>query len=293
MKNAYMNDAEDLVVLVTGATDGIGRIAARMLAEQGAHVIIHGRREHRCVETVKDIHRRAPSAKLDHIVLDLSELEQARRAGAAVSSFTDHLDILINNAGVGPGTQGQARELSRDGYELRFAVNHLAPFALTAALLPLLEAGNNARIVNVSSAAQAPIDFNDPMLTQHFDPMRAYSQSKLAMIMFTKSLAEYLAGHAITVNALHPGSLLDTKMVRETFGSARGSAEFGAANELYLALDPELAELSGEYFYERTRRDPHPQAEDAAARSELWDVSEELSGVHYPDGGERERERES
>jgi NAD(P)-dependent dehydrogenase (short-subunit alcohol dehydrogenase family) len=225
-----------------------------------------------------------PTARLDYIVLDLAEIEQARRAGTIVSHLTDHVDVLINNAGVGPGTHGQDRELSRDGYELRLAVNHLAPFALTAALLPFLEAGAKARIINVASAAQAPLDFNDIMLSTHFDPMHAYSQSKLAMVMFTKSLAEYLDGRNISVNALHPGSLLDTKMVRETFGSARGSAESGAENELYLAFAAELDGVTGAYFYERSRRPPHPQAEDEAARRRLWELSEELTGVHYPNG---------
>ncbi|MFW5729329.1 MAG: SDR family oxidoreductase [Spirochaetota bacterium] len=276
-----MNDLSDKVVLVTGSTDGIGRETARILAERGAHVILHGRRENRCREAVKYIHRRVAEARLDYIVLDLCEMNRIRSIGSMVGAVTNRLDVLINNAGVGPGQHGQEREVTPDGYELRFAVNHLAPFALTRELLPFLQAGGDVRIVNVTSAAQAPLDFDDLMMAGEFDPMRAYSRSKLAMVMFTIDLAAHLANSGITVNCLHPGSLLDTKMVRETFGAARGSAEVGARNEVYLATSPDLDGVTGEYFDEARRRRPHEQALDEAARRRLWEVSEELTGVHY------------
>jgi NAD(P)-dependent dehydrogenase (short-subunit alcohol dehydrogenase family) len=215
------------------------------------------------------------------VVADLSALRQIPMVRTGVEAVADHLDVLINNAGVGPGQHGQERELSADGYELRLAVNHLAPFALTRELLPLLRAGTQSRIVNVASAAQSPVSFDDPMLGNDFDPMRAYAQSKLAMVMFTVSLAERLRDEGITVNTLHPGSLLDTKMVRETFGSARGSAEDGARNEVYLAFSPEVKGITGGYFYEREQRRPHDQAYDADARERLWRLSEELTGVDF------------
>jgi NAD(P)-dependent dehydrogenase (short-subunit alcohol dehydrogenase family) len=254
------------------------------MAEAGSHVIVHGRRQNRCLETVKDIHRHVPHAKLDYLVADLSVLEHIPSLREKLQGLTDHLDVLINNAGVGPGQHGQERELSGDGYELRFAVNHLAPFVLTWELLPLLRAAKKARIVNVSSAAQSPINFEDPMLERDFDPMRAYAQSKLAAIMFTVSLAEQLQNEGITVNALHPGSLLDTKMVRETFGSARGSAETGAKNEVYLASRTEVEGVTGAYFYERQQRRAHDQAYDPEARERLWRLSEELTGITFDTG---------
>ena len=276
-----MNNLSDRVVLITGSTDGIGRETARILAERGAHVILHGRRENRCQETVKHIHRRVPEARLDYIVLDLAEVERIGDIGTMVGAVTDRIDVLINNAGVGPGQHGQERDVSPDGYELRFAVNHLAPFAVTHHLLPFLRVPERARIVNVTSAAQAPLDFDDLMMSREFDPMRAYSRSKLAMVMFTIDLAAYLTDTGITANCLHPGSLLDTKMVRETFGAARGTAETGAVNEVYVATSSDLEGITGEYFYEETRRRPHDQAFDETARRRLWEVSEELTGAHY------------
>ena len=280
-----MSGHDSTVALITGSTDGIGQIAARIMAEAGTHVIVHGRRQNRCLETVKDIHRHVPHAKLDYLVADLSALEHIPLLRGKLQELTDHLDVLINNAGVGPGQHGQERELSADGYELRFAVNHLAPFALTWELLPLLRAAKNARIVNVSSAAQSPVDFEDPMMARDFDPMRAYAQSKLATVMFTVSLAEQLRHEGITANALHPGSLLDTKMVRETFGTARGSAEAGAKNEVYLAVSPEVEGVTGAYFYERQQRRAHDQAYEPEARERLWRLSEELTGIDFDPGG--------
>ena len=291
-------DLSGRTALVTGATDGIGRIAARRLGEAGAHVIVHGRRQTRCVETVKELQRQVPRGRFDYFVLDLSELERIRGARSRLGEITDRLDVLINNAGVGPGQPGQERELSAEGYELRFAVNHLAAFALTRELLPLLGdgahggdgadggdgahgVGRAARIVNVASAAQSPVDLDDPMMERDFDPMRAYSRSKLAMVMFTVELAERLGRNGVTANSLHPGSLLNTKMVRETFGSARGEPEEGAENELFLAGSPELEGVSGAYFCERSRRHPHEQAADPSQRRRLWELSEELSGFRY------------
>jgi NAD(P)-dependent dehydrogenase (short-subunit alcohol dehydrogenase family) len=189
------------------------------------------------------------------------------------------LDVLINNAGAGPGASSSKREVSSDGYELRFAVNYLAPFLLTRSLLPLLRRAAPARIVNVSSAAQEPIDFTDVMFTRQYDPMSAYARSKTALTMFTFELAKRLQKDGVTVNCLHPGSLLDTKMVRESFGTPWGSAESGAEVVKHMAVSPELEGVTGKYFDRTREARASAQAYDREARRKLWRLSEK-----YTDG---------
>jgi NAD(P)-dependent dehydrogenase (short-subunit alcohol dehydrogenase family) len=178
-------DLKDRTVLVTGSTDGVGRVVAQRLGARGAHVLVHGRDRQRGESVVSAI--AADGGKADLIVADLSSLAEVRRLADTVRATTDRLDILVNNAGI--GTAGAKRQESADGYELRFAVNYLAGFLLTSLLLPLLKASTPARIVNVASAGQQAIDFDDVMLTHRYDGARAYCQSKLAQIMFTVDLA--------------------------------------------------------------------------------------------------------
>ena len=188
--------------LVTGSTDGVGRLVARRLGEAGARVLVHGRDAERGERVVADIENAGSAANF--FKADLASLAEVRRLAVMVGNTADRLDILINNAGI--GTAGGMRQESADGFELRFAVNYLAGFLLTSLLLPMLQESAPARVVNVSSAGQQAIDFADVMLTRGYSGARAYCQSKLAQIMFTFDLAENLAGTGVSATCLHPAT---------------------------------------------------------------------------------------
>jgi NAD(P)-dependent dehydrogenase (short-subunit alcohol dehydrogenase family) len=196
-----------------------------------------------------------------------------------VRQKTDRLHILINNAGLGTGTGGGSRQISADGHELLFAVNYLAGFLLTHLLLPLLKESAPAHIVNVASAGQQAIDFNDVMLTHGYSGTRAYCQSKLAEIMFTIDLARELHGSGVTVNSLHPASYMATSMVREAGIAPRSSVEEGAEAILNLALSPELEGRSGLYFNRLKEARADAQAYDGEARRRLRTLSLQLVGL--------------
>lgn len=269
-----MRPVDGQTILVTGATDGLGREVARELAQRGARVLLHGRDASKAERVRAALADETASDRIDVLLADLSSLAQVRGLAEEVLSTTDSLHALVNNAGVG----GAPRRLTEDGVELHLAVNHLAHFLLTSQLLPLLERSAPARIVNVSSIGQAPIDFDDPMIERGYDPMRAYAQSKLAQISFTFELAERLGGSSgVTVNALHPATLMDTKMVREYFGRVRSSVEEGTEATLRLVIDPELDGVTGRYFDGLRESSAQPQAYDAAARRRLWQLSERLT----------------
>jgi NAD(P)-dependent dehydrogenase (short-subunit alcohol dehydrogenase family) len=273
-----MGPIEEQTVLVTGSTDGIGMITARKLAQMGAGVLVHGRSREKCAATVKAIREDTGSEKLSYYVGDLSSLAAVQDLARAIQSDHSRLDVLINNAGVGPGAaSGGNRPLSKDGHELLFAVNYLAPYLLSHLLMPVLRRSAPARIVNVSSAAQESIDFNDVMLERSYDPMQAYARSKLALTMFTFDLAEQIQTDEITSNCLHPGSLLDTKMVRD-FAPPQGSAESGAEVEIYVATASDLQGLTGVYFEEKQAARAHDQAYDREARQKLRRIGKELTG---------------
>jgi len=276
-----MNDLENIVVLITGATDGIGRGTAAKFASLGAHVLLHGRSDQRLEDTKAAIAAETGNARLETYRADFSSLSNVRRLADEVAAQHDGLDILINNAGLGRGPRGnQQRETNAEGVELRFQVNHLAPFLLTHLLLPLLKARAPSRIVNVASASQDTIDFDDVMLEHGYTGTRAYSQSKLAMVMATIEWALRLKSDGITVNSLHPGSLLDTKIVHEAWGAASGPVEIGIESEFYLATSPDLESVSGQYFNEAHVASAHPQADEAAVRERLWQLSEMLTGMN-------------
>jgi NAD(P)-dependent dehydrogenase (short-subunit alcohol dehydrogenase family) len=274
-----MRAREEQTILVTGSTSGLGRRVAQELATGGATVLVHGRNRERAETAAQEIREGTGNDRLHFYVADFSSLAQVRRLAEEIERQHERLDVLVNNAGI-IGTS--EREESEDGYELSFAVNYLAHFLLTTLLLPLLRASTPARVVNVASGAQTAIDFEDVMLERRYDPMRAYSQSKLAQVMFTFELAERLTANGesgVTVNALHPASLMDTKMVRQTFGRAMASVEEGAEATLRLIRDPELEGVTGRYFEELREARAHPQAYDPEARRRLWTLSEELTGV--------------
>jgi NAD(P)-dependent dehydrogenase (short-subunit alcohol dehydrogenase family) len=268
------------IVLVTGATDGIGKGTACELARLGVRVLLHGRDAGRLEAARHEIAGATGNDQLETYAADFASFTEVRSLAEQIRARHNCLDVLINNAGVGAGQRGrQGRELSADGHELRFQVNHLAPLLLTRLLLPILRRAAPARVVNVASAGQAPLDFDDLMLESGYDGFRAYRQSKLAMVMASFELGARLDPGDVTINALHPGSLLDTKMVREGFGAPQGPVDVGIEAELYLATSPDLEGVSGEYF-DRTRpARANVQAYDAEARRILWWVSEQLTNI--------------
>ncbi len=264
-------------VLITGSTDGVGRMVAIRLGAAGAHVLVHGRDKVRGEQVASEID--AAGGTAEFLEADLSALSEVRRLAEMVRQRPDRLDVLINNAGIGTDGSGGTRQLSTDGHELRFAVNYLAGFLLTHALLPLLKQSAPARIVNVASAGQQTIDFADVMLTHRYSGTRAYCQSKLAQILFTIDLAEELRGTGVTVNALHPASYMDTTMVRQSGVRPWSRVETGAEAILNLAVSPELEERSGLYFNGLRESRADAQAYDADARQRLKALSMELAGL--------------
>jgi NAD(P)-dependent dehydrogenase (short-subunit alcohol dehydrogenase family) len=271
-----MDRPNEKTALVTGSTDGVGRMVAERLGADGWRVLVHGRDRGRGEQVVAAI--KAAGGSAEFLQADLSALADVRRLAAAVQKATDRLDLLINNAGIGSGGPRGERETSADGYELRFAVNYLSGFLLTHLLMPLLKASAPARIVNVSSLGQQAIDFDDVMLQNDYSGMRAYRQSKLAQILFTVDLAPELKGDGVTVNALHPATFMNTNMVRQ-FGSPMSTVEEGAEAILKLALSPELAGRSGLYFNGQQEAKASEQAYDAPARGRLKALSLELAGL--------------
>ena len=275
-----MRPIQEQTILITGATDGLGRATARELAALGAAVIIHGRNRERIEATVNDIAAATGNRKLKCCLADLSDLAQVRRLADQVMAETPRLDTLINNAGIGAGNLKAARrEVSADGIELRFAVNYLAPFLLSRRLLPLLRDSVPSRIINVASVGQAPIDFDDPMLERDYDGFRAYRQSKLALIMDTIDFASELKDTGVTVNCLHPASLMNTKMVMEWFGYTRSRVEDGVSALLHMATSPQFDRLSGRYYDQKTEARANAQAYDPAARERLQKLSRELASL--------------
>jgi len=266
-----MKTLKGKTALVTGSTDGVGRRVAEQLGLAGARVLVHGRDRARGECVTADI--KAGGGAAEFLAADLSALTEVRRLAGEVERTSDRLDILINNAGVGSGGSGGRQQASVDGHELRFAVNYLAGFLLTHLLLPLIKRSTPARIVNVSSAGQQAIDFDDVMLARGYSGAHAYCQSKLAQIMFTIDLAEELDGTGVTVNALHPATYMDTHMVRAAGHTPISSVEEGADAILNLAVGEAGANRSGAYFNGLREARALAQAHDAQARRRLRDVS--------------------
>jgi NAD(P)-dependent dehydrogenase (short-subunit alcohol dehydrogenase family) len=261
--------------LVTGSTDGVGRVVAERLGKMGVRVLVHGRDRARGEAVVADIKNGGGAAEF--LAADLAALAEVRRLAEAVRATTDRLHILVNNAGI--GSAGAARQTSADGHELRFAVNYLAGFLLTYLLLPSIKRSEPARIVNVASAGQQAIDFSDVMLTRGYSGSRAYCQSKLAQIMFTIDLAAELEGSGVTVNALHPATYMNTAMVRRAGVTPISTVEEGAEAILNLATAPALSKRTGGYFNGLRDARADRQAYDAGARARLRALSLELTGL--------------
>jgi NAD(P)-dependent dehydrogenase (short-subunit alcohol dehydrogenase family) len=274
-----MRPISETTVLVTGATDGLGRSVAARLAAAGASVLLHGRDDERGRQAQDEIQAETGNGQLGWYRADLASLAQVRELAERVIADHERLDVLVNNAGVGttlPG--GGERVESEDGYELRFAVNYLAPFLLTRLLEPLLVGSAPARIVNVSSAGQAPLDFEDVMLERRYDGVRAYRQSKLALVMLTLDLAEKLRDKRVTANCLHPGTFMPTKMVLAAGIDPVDSLETGVEATMRLVTSADLDGVTGRYYDRLRESRALPQAYERAARERLRELSERLLG---------------
>jgi NAD(P)-dependent dehydrogenase (short-subunit alcohol dehydrogenase family) len=258
-----MRPLEEQTILVTGSSDGHGKRVAQELASRGANVLVHGRDRDKTEAVAREIGSEQVR------IGDLASLDDVRRLAGEI----DELDTLVNNAGL----ISLERRESADGYELTFAVNYLSHFLLTRLLLPRLR--EPARIVNVSSIGQERIDFDDLMFERDYNFYSAYARSKLAQVLFTFELAEELRDRDVAVTALHPATLMDTKMVTGGGGRAQSSVEEGANATLRLVLDPELDGVSGRFFDGLRESGTHRQANEAGARRRLWDESERLTGL--------------
>jgi len=267
------------VILITGATDGLGRALAERLAHEGEELLLHGRdpdRLARVADELADVYDGPPPRTF---LADFADLAEVRRLAAEVRDATDRLDVLVSNAGIGSGEpDGRDRRTSADGYELRFAVNFLAGFLLTLELLPLLRASAPARVVNVASLGQYPLDFDDLMLERGYDGSRAYAQSKLAQIMSGFELAARVPASEVTVNSLHPATYMPTKMVLQEIGRQVDSIEDGVASTHRLVCDPALSGITGAFFDRTREARANQQAYDPDARAELWRRATELIG---------------
>jgi NAD(P)-dependent dehydrogenase (short-subunit alcohol dehydrogenase family) len=269
----------DQVILITGATDGLGKAVAADLAAAGATVLLHGRSDERGEEAMREIRELTGRDRLRFYRADLASLEQVRALADEVLDAEPRLDALVNNAGIGPTLPDGGRRESEDGHELRFAVNYLSHYLLTRRLLPLIKRSAPARIVNVASGGQWPIDFEDVMLRRGYDGARAYAQSKLAQIMFTFDLAAELREADVTVNCLHPATYMETKMVRAAGRTPISTVDEGMAATVRLVTDPALDDVTGRYFNGQRESRADGQAYDPEARRRLRELSDRLTGL--------------
>jgi NAD(P)-dependent dehydrogenase (short-subunit alcohol dehydrogenase family) len=279
------NSMSGRICVVTGATRGIGRATAGGLAKLGATVVMVCRRQEDGDAVASEIAAGAP-VKTDVVTADLSSQNSIRVAAGQLRERYPRLHVLVNNAGL----ITRRRELSVDGIEMQFAVNHLAYFLLTRLLLDRLKAGAPSRVINVTSGAHAgaTLDFDDLQNARRYDPNRVYAQSKLANILFTYELARRLSGTRVTANCLHPGviatGLLADYMgipvagpaLARTFGA---TPEEGAETTIYLASSPEVERETGKYFVGSKARDSSRQSYDEATARRLWEASERMTGL--------------
>ncbi|BBL68133.1 SDR family NAD(P)-dependent oxidoreductase [Methanoculleus chikugoensis] len=266
-------------ILVTGSTDGIGKATARELSRQGHRVLLHGRNPGKGRRVLAELEAATGSGRLDLFTADLSVQDQVRDLAEEVAGAYDRLDVLVNNAGVFM----PEREVAPGGIETTFAVNFLAQVLLAHELLPLLERGAPARIVNVASIAHRSVrsvDWENLPGFPDYDAYDAYAVSKVGVVAFTARLARTLEGTGVTANCLHPG-VIETKLLRAYTHGRDGGAppEKGAEVEVHLALSPDAGETSGGYFEESQWRRPSSLALDAGVQERFWEMGSSLTGA--------------
>jgi len=262
------------VVLVTGATSGIGLATAAELARRGARVLVHGRTPSKTKAALTALQRETGSSDLIPISGDLSSLAQTYDVATQVLAADRRLDVLINNAGVFM----QRRAVTADGLETTFQVNHLAYFLLTNLLADRLRESSPARVVVVSSMTHqgADLAWDNLQGERSYDAYTAYARSKLCNVLFTYALARRLAGSGVTANALHPG-VINTNLLRAGWGGGGGNLAAGARTSVYLADSDEVAETTGQYFVNERPAPSSPRSLDEGLQEKLWDVSEALA----------------
>ena len=289
-----MPNLQDKIILVTGATSGIGEVTARELARQGAHIVMLARSREKAERTQQAIIATTGNQQVDIVLADLSVMQQVRDVAAELHAKYPRLDVLVNNAGLMFGAE---RELSADGYEMTLATNHLGPFLLTSLLLDLLQKSPAARIVNVASMAYR---FSKPTLDdlqseRDYSPVWEYGNTKLWNIMFTQELAARLRAHGIanvTTNCLHPGAVA-TGYGKQTGGIVGAvlslarpfmiSPEKGAETSLFLATDASVARVSGGFFSKKKAEPVKSSFNTPAHNRRLWELSEQLTGTQFLD----------
>ncbi|WP_207427175.1 SDR family NAD(P)-dependent oxidoreductase [Pedobacter sp. SYSU D00535] len=270
-----MKAIQDLTVLITGATDGLGKDLALRFAKEGSMVLLHGRNPEKGQAVLEEIIQKTGNKNLRYFNADFASLQSVRDLGGELKKQYQNLDILINNAGIG-STKMNVRELSTDGYELTLCVNYLAPFLLTHLLLPMLHHRDTSKIINIASGSQQELNFDDLMLDHNYSGRKAYAQSKLALILFTFTLAGQSKDSTLRVNAIHPETRMNTKMVLDYYGSAESTIEAGTENVWYVATSTEVENLTGVYFNKATPAKADPQAYDPIARDKLYRLSKDL-----------------
>ena len=281
-------DLSGKVIVVTGATSGIGFETARVLAERGAHTVIVGRNEEKLETSLAKLKDQSGNSDIESLRCDFASQAQIRRAAEEFKKRLSRLDVLVNNA----GAVFLSRAETEDGVERTLDVNHLGYFLFTVLLLDLLKASAPARIVNVASDAHEGASFNfaDPGLQEGYAPMKAYGQSKLANLLFTYELAKRLEGSGVTANALHPGFVATNigasniplvggavKRIINLF--APKTSKQGAETSIYLASSPEVAGVTGKYFVDCKAVPSSAASYDETAQRQLWALSETLSGL--------------
>lgn len=263
-------------ILITGSTDGIGKLAAIKLAKDGHEIYLHGRNSEKLSTTISEIKELSNNEKIKGFVADFSDMDAVKQMATQINKELAKLDILINNAGVFKSPMNQ----TKDGFDLRFAVNYFAPYLLTKELLPLLEKGTAPRIINLSSAAQASVSYEALQGKQQIGMQESYAQSKLALTMWSFDLSKSLKD--VMVIAVNPGSLLNTNMVKEAYGRFWSSADKGG-NILYdLAVSEEYDGITGKYFdndkgdEKGTFGDAHSDAYNVAAIEKLMKETNDI-----------------
>lgn len=262
-------------ILITGATDGIGKQTALELAKLGYSLFIHGRNSTRLSETKSWIRSQVPTAHIETFKADFSSLQEVKQLANFFLSKGKLLDVLINNAGVFE----KHLAYSAEGFELTFAINHLAHFYLTHLLLPLLKTQESARIINVASMAQAStINFDALNAEKGYNSYDAYELSKLCNILFTFKLARELKVNSITVNSLHPG-VISTKILHAGWGIGGGSWHSGAATSIFLATSTEGGKNTGQYYVNKQKSQATGAAYILENQEKLWKKSLEMCGL--------------